>query len=83
MKKIAIIAIFVFLCGCLSNESFEQRQEERKRKYIRDIVNSMIFIKEKRTGLCFVYLWNGMSDGGPAISEISCGKVPSDILIEE
>jgi len=49
-------------------------------KIANDVVSEMIFIKEPRTNLCFVYLWHGNGYGGPALTEIPCEAVPTDML---
>jgi hypothetical protein len=41
-------------------------------EYYRTILDTLTYLKDERTGLCFSYHWGGGADGGPALSRISC-----------
>lgn len=39
------------------------------------IAESIAYIRDKRTGLCFAYMWGGMANGGPALASVDCASV--------
>ena len=59
----------------------EERKKQENRELVEEITNKMIFFKEKRTGICFVYLWDGHANGGPALTIVPEEAV-KDFLIE-
>jgi hypothetical protein len=43
-----------------------------REEYYRAVLNTLVYLKDERTGLCFSYHWGGGTDGGPALSRIAC-----------
>ena len=43
-------------------------------------VESVVYEKDSRTGLCFAYVWGGGVQGGPALSWVPCAEVPGYLL---
>lgn len=46
-----------------------------------DVVGSIQYIKDPRTGLCFAYFWGGNGlYGGPALATVPCEAIPTQLL---
>jgi hypothetical protein len=43
-----------------------------REEYYRAVLDTLIYLKDERTSLCFSYHWGGGTDGGPALSRIAC-----------
>jgi prepilin-type N-terminal cleavage/methylation domain-containing protein len=41
------------------------------------VIPKIRYIRDDRTGLCFAYIWEGGTHGGPALTEVPCEKVNS------
>lgn len=88
ISAILIIFLFGFLFYLNSieektsqEEKIEQKREKELERFevldhfrtseIRPNSHGKI-LKHKKTGECFLYIWAGVSNGGPAITSISC-----------
>jgi len=66
--------------------ALREQQEEKERGRIRcqiladKVVKEMIYIKDERTGQCFVYFWSGTGSGGPALATVPCSSIPASML---
>ena len=50
----------------------EESDIEIREEYYRAVLDTLAYLKDDRTGLCFSYHWGGGTDGGPALSRIAC-----------
>ncbi len=80
----------MFLTGCQKLKKLEengkaqqayQRQQEMKLSLAR-IASNIQYMKDKRTGLCFAYLWSshGTCGGSQTMATVPCEAIPLDLL---
>ena len=46
----------------------EEHKEELRGQAVRTRAEKIMYFEDKRTGLCFAYLWEGGDEGGPALA---------------
>ena len=80
---ILFLLIPILSIGCETKTKKQQIYEEQQQKinFATKIVDSIYYIKDPKTGLCFAYLWGGMSNGGPALTLVPEDKIPANLLI--
>jgi hypothetical protein len=39
------------------------------------MVNSLTYVQDPKSGICFAYSWGGMANGGPALTTVPCETV--------
>ena len=76
--------LFLLLIGCDSDaEKAEIQQEREARGRFETVERFKVFdnayphdggriIRDRKTGACFLYIWGGAGNGGPAITSIPC-----------
>lgn len=73
MRKIAITLLIISAC---TSEATERREAaERKQAAIDNanfVMENLEFVRERRTGLCFAYEWQGFANGGPMLAWVPC-----------
>lgn len=71
-------------------QRYEQEQiawKQRQGKVADQVAERMLYFRDLRTGLCFVYFWENRQrqasydQGGPALAQVPCGSVPADMLV--
>jgi hypothetical protein len=67
--KILIALMVLFLCSCQASNSMVMDKDAEQAE------RGMVFIKHHQSGLCFAYVWQGGTYGGPAIANVPCEKV--------
>ncbi len=51
--------------------SYEQKhREELREQAIRTRAERIVYFEDRRTGICFAYLWEGGDKGGPALAVV-------------
>ncbi len=67
MKWGFISGLFLFAC-----EKHEQSPLEKKMEQTRIHTEEISYFRDVRTGLCFAYVWTGLSSGGGTITNVPC-----------
>lgn len=66
MNKIYLILISLLILSC--DEKLGTNQASAR-------PNDIVYFIDRRTDLCFAYMWGGDYHGGPALSNVPCEKV--------
>mgnify|MGYP001613383380 CR=1 FL=1 len=48
---------------------------------VNELVRSMTYFQDHRTGICFSYFWKRWHHGGPSHATVDCEKIPAHMLI--
>lgn len=88
MKKIlavvSVVILALFAVGCEKAEEARARQENWRARHLQadanEVIGSIKYFKDTRTGLCFAYYWGGGGNGGPALATVPCEAVPPQLL---
>lgn len=80
MKLLSILSVSVImvLSGCGRTQLEKEQNNQTNAK---ELIQNLVYIKDKKTGLCFAYTWHGGGYGGPAFTEVSCREV-EDYLVK-
>lgn len=78
----AAVALVVFAVRMIepTPEQVRQWNKANASRTANKVVGLITYIKDPRTDLCFAYLWDGESNGGPALATVPCTTVPPDLL---
>lgn len=66
--------------GCQNDQSKKEEQTRLLQLSADEIVGKLHYIKDPRTGLCFAYYWGGTANGGPALANVPCEAIPTNLL---
>ena len=85
MRKILAVCVVALTLGCKNSETVRTQEEnqrvQRRQANANEVVDSIQYIKDTRTGLCFAYYWGGtVIDGGPALATVPCEAIPPQLL---
>lgn len=79
-----VVALAFFATGCEKSEAVRAQEESQRVQRLQgnanEVVGSIQYIKDTRTGLCFAYYWGGMANGGPALATVPCEAIPAELL---
>jgi hypothetical protein len=88
--KIVYFVFLLFMISCSKPSSSEQiKTEDILQKNIfkdevwrqtHDLSKNYFFIQEDITKECFIYFHTGFANGGPALGNISCEKIPKELI---
>jgi len=90
LSLILVIASLGFSC-CGGQREIEMKRTNKEgvEIYANLVIKSTRYLKDPRTGLCFIYHWGAEHDGrgvfnGPnlALANVPCWRIPPEILIE-
>lgn len=82
----SLVLLALFTLGCEEAETAEYAQaREAARVYglqveTDQIISSLRYIKDPRTGLCFASSWRGGVHGGPGLAMVPCEAIPPQLL---
>lgn len=83
MIRLLGLTIVLLLCGCKS-EAWKAEEKQKQQKWAIDnaIENTakIDYIYDKRTGLCFAYIWGGGANGGPALAVVPLETVKDHLI---
>lgn len=92
IARLILMVIITFVSGCTYSPEEQARYREQQERELsqRAISNiqSITYLKDSRTGLCYAYLWERLgrgdhSTGGPALTWVPCDSIPVDMLLVE
>ena len=81
---VCVVILAFFATGCEKSETIRAQKEssrvQRLQANANEVVGSIQYIKDTRTGLCFAYYWGGKSNGGPSLATVPCEAIPPQLL---
>ena len=88
MERILVVmcvgVLALFVVGCAKSEEVRAQKENKRVQRLQananEVVGSIQYIKDTRTGLCFAYYWGGMGNGGPALATVPCEAISPKLL---
>jgi hypothetical protein len=89
MKRIfsilLIATIALLITGCPKQElTQEVKRNQVDQDYCQRVanytINSITYIKDPRTNLCYAYTSSGGMYGGPGLACVSCDSIPTGML---
>ena len=85
MLAVMCIGILALLTtGCEKSEAVRAQEENQRVQRLQakanEVVDSIQYIKDTRTGLCFAYYWGGAGNGGPALATVPCEAILHELL---
>lgn len=47
------------------------------------VVGNILYIRDTRPhgDLCYAYYWSNLSNGGPALADVPCAAIPTELLV--
>jgi len=71
---VALTVLLVAGCETKAEDKIEGRFTVLDKFYLFDNSEEAVgkILKDRDTGNCFLYIWEGRGDGGPAIAKIEC-----------
>ena len=85
MKSLfGIVLVGLLVYGC--QPSPEQvkavivKQHQETQQVVDNVVNSITYIKDPRTSICYAYYWGGMANGGPTLATVPENSIPTNLL---
>lgn len=107
-KMLAVVCVVVFAffvngCRCEKDVDVREMRKSHAQRINRDkvacgfdaeeVINSIQYVKDSRTGLCFAYYWGNVSHDGPkiywgnvsgphnlALTTVPCDAIPPELL---
>lgn len=83
-KALYALLIGVAAFGCKRSpdemKAVLSEQKQNTQASVNEVVNSIIYIKDPRTSLCFAYYWGGAANGGPALTVVPSESIPTNLL---
>ncbi len=83
MKKGVFILLISlgFLVGCQKPMEVKVQDSETNAHEAQELIQ---FIRHKKSGMCFAYLWQGGGyQGGPALAHVDCKDVPPELFVSQ
>lgn len=83
MRLLASFYLLMILAGCGGEP--QALGAAKRREAINDargLVDNLVYMQDRRTGLCFAYVWGGQANGGPALTNVDCKAIPSASLMQ-
>ena len=82
-----VVVLALFAAGCEKAETVSAQEKNQRVQRLQadanEVVGSIQYIKDARTGLCFAYYWywGGAGNSGPALATVPCEAIPPQLLV--
>jgi hypothetical protein len=85
MKKLVLVALFLFGCGSEGHNRVDvlSESEERVVDVAGKLASRIVYIKDRRTDSCFAISYLNTHNGweSPAMATVDCGKIAEDLIV--
>ena len=82
---VCVVVLALFAAGCEKSQEVRAQEENQRVQRLQananEVVGSIQYIKDTRTGLYFAYYWGGAGNGGPALATVPCEAIPPQLLV--
>jgi len=80
----SVVVLAFFATGCEKSEAVRAQEESLRAQQLRaitkNVIDTILYIKDDRTGLCFAYHVHGVNNIRESIATVPCEAIPPKLL---